>query len=518
MKRALLALSFLLLLPASGGSYVVIGTLWVNAKCTYHHDPATMGSAYLDQFRAAMDTWTNVSGSRFVFAHGGATTGNLSETNGITEVKFENLGMMGYAVTKLQFTGGVTSEADISFNNFMTWTTTGDGVNPDFQTVAVHELGHAVGLDHVSDPNSVMQTGDPRVVRRSLSADDIAGIRALYPDSATPPDPDPTPPPPPPTGPDLTVLSVICSPNPTTPGDALDVTCLVKNVGTGPSGPFDIDACLSASRRPAASDIRLGRTTSPLELEPGEIGVGRMEGLTIPDGLLPGYWMVGVLVDPDRVTTDGNPRNDSASALPGFRINRVPLLLCPGDSVRGKLGPHGQDSFLLLLRGATKVSFSGATAGGTNFLVLYPEGSTKSVAFTTPASKSRILAEILDTGNYELSLASGAEDEVRYGLKTRALPFSLTGEVEVDGETTVTLPVYPRSALKIAIAVLGGPPPALAVFGGPAKIRAKGAKIGVTAVAEEDEVRLVFTSSGAPATIFWSAAVKPPSKGTLHIR
>lgn len=49
----------------------------------------------------------------------------------------------------------------------------------DFQTVALHEIGHALGLGHSSVVGSVMEpiyAGG----RRTLHADDIAGIRALY--------------------------------------------------------------------------------------------------------------------------------------------------------------------------------------------------------------------------------------------------------------------------------------------------------------------------------------------------
>lgn len=47
------------------------------------------------------------------------------------------------------------------------------------RTLALHELGHAVGLGHVEDPASVMF---PYVTRpKQLAAGDLAGLHALYP-------------------------------------------------------------------------------------------------------------------------------------------------------------------------------------------------------------------------------------------------------------------------------------------------------------------------------------------------
>jgi hypothetical protein len=51
----------------------------------------------------------------------------------------------------------------------------------DFYTVVLHEIGHALGLDHATNNNSVMTTYSNRGgALRTLSADDIAGIQAIY--------------------------------------------------------------------------------------------------------------------------------------------------------------------------------------------------------------------------------------------------------------------------------------------------------------------------------------------------
>ena len=48
------------------------------------------------------------------------------------------------------------------------------------ETVAVHEFGHFLGLDHSRDENAVMFPTIVERVRRDLRADDLAGVRAIY--------------------------------------------------------------------------------------------------------------------------------------------------------------------------------------------------------------------------------------------------------------------------------------------------------------------------------------------------
>jgi peptidoglycan hydrolase-like protein with peptidoglycan-binding domain len=62
----------------------------------------------------------------------------------------------------------------------------------DLLTVAIHEFGHALGLDHSKDPGATM-FATYAGLRRGLALDDIQRIQKLYGASATPPPLPPTP-------------------------------------------------------------------------------------------------------------------------------------------------------------------------------------------------------------------------------------------------------------------------------------------------------------------------------------
>ena len=157
-----------------------------------------------DQIRAALAAWSGVSSFRF--ADGGFTAAQGYHGDGVSAVSFGDplgqmdppvgcsgtLGIGGY------FASGETRTVNgIVFNRIVEGDVVGNSgwegcsVNTDFDKMAewlTHELGHILGLGHSTSPDATMYAiahFDGRGA--SLRADDIAGLRALYPGGSTPP-------------------------------------------------------------------------------------------------------------------------------------------------------------------------------------------------------------------------------------------------------------------------------------------------------------------------------------------
>jgi hypothetical protein len=77
----------------------------------------------------------------------------------------------------------VITEADIVFNDTVTFATNGSATGYDVQSVGTHECGHLVGLDHCPLCDATMFPFGflGQLTPRTLEDDDRAGLRQLYP-------------------------------------------------------------------------------------------------------------------------------------------------------------------------------------------------------------------------------------------------------------------------------------------------------------------------------------------------
>ena len=74
---------------------------------------------------------------------------------------------------------GDSSSGDITFNTAVPWTTTGGNGGFDLETIAIHEIGHALGLGHSADPNASMYYAY-NGAKTSPDGDDAAGIQSIW--------------------------------------------------------------------------------------------------------------------------------------------------------------------------------------------------------------------------------------------------------------------------------------------------------------------------------------------------
>jgi len=147
-------------------------------------------------FQAAFQEWDDITNAEVSFTEGAATDPsvkpdgnddiNLITTN-LTEQEFLALGASAIGLAIPSSINGVIVDADIMFNPTTAFST--ESTTPsdrlDLESVATHEIGHLLGLDH---SNILAATMFPSVVagsshRRDTKLDDQIGISTIYPAS-----------------------------------------------------------------------------------------------------------------------------------------------------------------------------------------------------------------------------------------------------------------------------------------------------------------------------------------------
>lgn len=179
--------------------YALAGSSWGNTSVTFSFLPdgtttdngapsnlqaslSALGSpaTWQKEYARALATWAASSPLNFhLVADGGQAVGTSGQAQG--DPRFGDIRFGGYVRTDgycayTWYPSGTTKGGD-SFLN------TGDtfhiGTYPDLYSVMLHETGHSIGLAH-SALNTAVMYATITGVYTGLSADDIAGVQAIY--------------------------------------------------------------------------------------------------------------------------------------------------------------------------------------------------------------------------------------------------------------------------------------------------------------------------------------------------
>jgi hypothetical protein len=294
---------------------------WTNMYISTTSFPA--GSSWDGCLQNAMWHWNNVKGSSFNFYVGRDTDGTHSSSNGVNEIYFSSTEVgSALAVTFTRYhcywlfgyQQGI-DETDIAFNSNLSWSTgavnySNLGSPYHFESVALHELGHALGLNHedrwIATMNSYYPNGGSLGYYKEIDplADDRTGVRILYPDGTVETDVAGSAFKRTGTG----TSGLVSSPTSAARGSSITLEFTFSNQGTA-TQTFDIGFYLSTNDYISTADRLLGMNYGAWGSS-GYMGT-YTRTLTIPTSVTPGTYYLGFLIDPNNAFGENNESNNN---------------------------------------------------------------------------------------------------------------------------------------------------------------------------------------------------------------
>ena len=193
--------------PIAGRAVIV---RWPRLPIRYFIADRDAPQVTANQLRAAIEraalSWQNVATSSVSFELVGFTGAAPSDEDGVSTLGFEDrpdldetLGATSFLIDS---TTGEILESDIFFNAAFPWSvaSAGEAGRFDLESIALHELGHMIGLGHSAIGETELRPGGGRrviavgsimfpiafqpgaIAERVLHDDDVAGASDLYPD------------------------------------------------------------------------------------------------------------------------------------------------------------------------------------------------------------------------------------------------------------------------------------------------------------------------------------------------
>ncbi|MCK6479827.1 MAG: matrixin family metalloprotease [Planctomycetes bacterium] len=488
---------------------------WPGGRATVWVD-GTMLPDRAAAVRNATQTWSSVPGSAFRFVYGGPSpSANVQDHgNGNSDLYFDpSLPPFGYAVTFAFESGADIVERDVAFNGSIAWGTSGSGPHPDVETVALHELGHVLGLLHEDAVPAVMNSGgDPSVVRRALLDDDRAGVVFLYPAGGGGGGGGGGP-----KGPDLAAGPLQVTLGTPGAGAAVNLRAKVRNLSALPAGPFRVAAVLVASLPAKAGDGEVGAVEVPSLAGKAETTLDI--DVFIPLSTPPGSWRLGVFVDPADALLDPVRDNNGAAAAP-FTVSLPPVDLDLGDVLDGGLGPLGVEGGECFVGAGTEVRLKAKGVRGVRPTLRVLDGPGGEVlASAAGRGSARLSWTAPGDGTYLLEVRNAAETVGRFRLST-------AGRVRWRGVAAEAPALLPFAAcaggVVKASAVFEGEaapllcrPPSGPDLSSPGSARGRRARLGPLVPSETGVHSLVLGGEG-PVRVTLDA--RSPREGRLVVR
>jgi hypothetical protein len=176
-------------LSGSTGAFSVSGPAWPQPQTPYFVNSSNLdlpGPAADAAVRAGAETWLQQAGA-FRFVYSGTSSQTTNTNDQINLVVFRNASNASAIATTYWWSmGSQIIDADIVFwdEAFTFFAGTG-GCSSGFyiEDIAAHEFGHALGLGHSTMVGATMypSVSSCNTGNRTLDADDISGVRSLYP-------------------------------------------------------------------------------------------------------------------------------------------------------------------------------------------------------------------------------------------------------------------------------------------------------------------------------------------------